>query len=268
MSELNAFTSEIALKQSNATKWQDKHVVHVGTGQCADGESAKVHLAFRQKVLRGDFPCLGAKAAVKRLSYRVGVYKTLGDPATTEGVCYDLDEYFVFRDTERARYKDLFTTFVAVFTDTHIDSERSFHDLLWQQLQMIHDLDSKHYPWDPRVASDVSSSNFSFSIGTCAFFIVGLNPCSSRLSRRFQWPALVFNPGPQFEQIRELGKHAAMKAAIRKKDIALQGAINPTLADFGEGNVALTYSGMNTQDTKLCPFRVAKSNETLRRQHS
>ena len=153
-----------------------------------------------------------------------------------------------------ARTKELFITFVAVFAKQPVANETEFHDLLWQQLQRLHNEDSKEFTWDKRVDSDIESENFSYSLGGTAFFIVGMNPQSSRISRRFNYPALIFNPGPQFEKIREIGIHESMKDSIRRKEIELQGCINPTLADFGHGNVALTYSGLHTDDISKCPF--------------
>lgn len=85
-------------------------------------------------------------------------------------------------------------------------------------------------------------------------FVVGLHPASSRLSRRFQWPTLVFNPRSQFERLRETGRFERLRGAVREREIALQGTLNPNLADFGEQSEARQYSGRATEQEWQCPF--------------
>ncbi len=220
----------------------------------ANEVSTKIHISVRNKVLGSDFPCVGGKAAIQRNAYRIGIYNQMGEAPSTEGLVHDLYNFFQFQDPAQCKSHNLFVTFIAVFPNTFTSSEAQYHDLLWKQLQMVHELDGQHYVWDPRVNSDIQSTEFSYSIGSCAFFVVGMNPHSSRFARRLEWPALVFNAGPQFEEIRDRGIHDQMKITIREREMELQGSINPTLTDFGEGNVALTYSGMNTNDLSRCPF--------------
>ena len=66
-----------------------------------------------------------------------------------------------------------------------------------------------------------------------ALFIVGLDPFSSRIARRFPWPAMVFNPHSQFRLMREQNTYSAMKSIVRERDFALQKSLNPNLGDFG-----------------------------------
>lgn len=250
----SSLRKKLGIAFSNATLWKDGKVLNAVTGTTADTAQAEMHLQFRNRVLGEDFPCVGGKSAIKGQAYKVATYGEMGSQEAADALLCDLDEHFRFFDGETSKARDLFITFAAIFPDTVVRDERHFHDLMWKQLQMLHNRDSEFYPWDQRVDSNIESDKFSYSIGEHAFFMVGMNPHSSRLSRQFACPAIVFNPGPQFEKIRELGIHASMKEAIRKRDVALQGSINPTLADFGEGNVALTYSGMDTKDINLCPF--------------
>ena len=119
------------------------------------------------------------------------------------------------------------------------------------QLQAIHDLDIKEHPWASDVSDDPGSADFSFSVASRAFFVVGLHPRSSRLARRAQRPTLVFNFHGQFEALRASGRYEKLQAAIRERDVALQGNINPVLARFGEASEALQYSGRASGG---CPF--------------
>jgi FPC/CPF motif-containing protein YcgG len=81
-----------------------------------------------------------------------------------------------------------------------------------------------------------------------------MHPASSRLSRRFHWPTLVFNPRAQFERLRAEGKFERLRALVRERDVALQGTLNPNLADFGERSEARQYSGRATEPGWQCPF--------------
>jgi len=90
--------------------------------------------------------------------------------------------------------------------------------------------------------------------GGRALFVVGMHPASSRLARRFRWPALVFNPRAQFERLRAEGKFERLRTLVRERDVALQGTPNPTLADFGERSEARQYSGRETEPEWRCPF--------------
>lgn len=133
-------------------------------------------------------------------------------------------------------------------------SEDQFDALMWQRLQAISDFDATLHQWDRRVSCDPSHSDFSFSIKEEAFYIIGLHPGSSRKSRRFKHPALVFNPHDQFEKLRETEKYSAMKDTVRKRDKAFSGSVNPMLADFGESSEAFQYSGRVYDKEWKCPF--------------
>lgn len=92
----------------------------------------------------------------------------------------------------------------------------------------------KAYVLDPGVSSDPASCEFSFSIAGRAFFIVGLHPSSSRISRCAPVPCLAFNFHDQFQLLRTSGKFEKMQRSIRTRDVALQGSANPALKSFGE----------------------------------
>jgi uncharacterized protein len=120
------------------------------------------------------------------------------------------------------------------------------------QLQAIHDLDIQEHPWASDVSDDPGSADFAFSVASRAFFVVGLHPRSSRLARRAPRPTLVFNFHGQFEALRASGRYEKLEAAIRERDVALQGYINPVLARFGEASEAFQYSGRAQGG---CPFQ-------------
>ena len=67
---------------------------------------------------------------------------------------------------------------------------------------------------DPSVSADPDNARFSFSFGGRALFVVGVHPQSSRLSRRFRWPAMMFNPRAQFERLRAEGRFDRLRDLV------------------------------------------------------
>jgi FPC/CPF motif-containing protein YcgG len=202
---------------------------------------------FRSFVLARSFPCVGAKSALSRERVEFEVCNRLGSRDSAEVLRNSLARF-------SAKHPEPSIdpiSFVAIFREP-VPGEDDFHQRLWTQLQAIHDLDIEEHPWASDVSDDPSSADFSFSVASRAFFVVGLHPHSSRLARRAPHPTLVFNFHDQFEAMRVSGRYTKLQAAIRERDLALQGDINPALARFGEASEALQYSGRVGGG---CPFR-------------
>lgn len=180
--------------------------------------------------------------------YQLNVYEVLGSRKTADALMTDLKNYIAHYDFES---KD-FESFIAVFPEAEVVSEIEFENLLWRQLQFLHDMDNSL--WDPTVSDDPNNPNFSFSIGGKAFYVVGLHPQASRMARRAPYPTLVFNLHFQFEKLREMGVYHKVRDKIRERDTALQGNINPVLQDFGEESEARQYSGRQVGQNWKCPF--------------
>jgi len=223
---------------------------HVRSGP-STGAAQRIQDAFREFVGDDRFPCLAAKGTVSRDDYELHVYGVLGSTTASNALAADLVPFA--RRTPSAGIR--LTAFIAVFTGRAPASEAAFERRLWMQLQRLHDRDDPAAGWDPTVSADPADPRFSFSFGGCALFVVGLHPRSSRHARRFRWPALVFNPHAQFERLRREGRFERLRDQIRERDIALQGAVNPNLADFGERSEAAQYSGRDTTaEPWRCPF--------------
>ncbi len=208
---------------------------------------------FERWIARPEFPCLGARAAVRQQRCSFHVYGPMGAPTTTTALADDLNLFVAGERTVPA-----FATFVAVFLDVMYESETAFESRLWEQLTQLNTIDSLQL-WDSTVNSDPTHPQFAFSFAGCAFFVVGLYPGSSRFARRFSWPVLVFNPHAQFDQLRADGRFISLRDAIRRRDLALQGSPNPNLADFGERSEARQYSGRATDNQWTCPFHPRKT---------
>jgi len=195
------------------------------------------------------FPCVGAKSALNKKRIELAEYASLTDPSVIADLCARLGSFA----RENPDPGAVPISFVATFAGP-VHDEATFERDLWKLLQAMHDHDRARFAWDPTVGSDPSGSDFSFSIAERAFFVVGLHPHASRLARRSPFPCVVFNFHNQFENLKASGKYQTMQAAIRSRDLALQGSINPVLARFGEASEARQYAGRAVEGAWRCPF--------------
>jgi uncharacterized protein len=199
--------------------------------------AALAHTAFRELVMRPEFSCLGAKAAFNENAYSFEAFPEMASPECTHALARSLSRFAHSEQLMDAK----FSSFVAVFHRPLELTEREFEIALWLQLRQLHRLDKSE--WDPQVSSDPDDPHFSFSFAGRAFYVIGMHANSSRVTRRFPWPTLVFNPHDQFERLRSEGKWKRMQTSIRARELAVQGSVNPMLADFGEQSEARQYSG-------------------------
>lgn len=199
-----------------------------------------------------EFPCIAAKAALARQQVKCLVADHMACPKDDKLI---LDFLYDFTDDYRSA-KDFYHSAAIIFKEPAVMPEELFDELLWQRLQGLSDLDAADYPFDKRVNNSPTSPKFSFSIKEEAFYIIGLHPNSSRKSRRFSYPTLVFNPHAQFEELRDINKYDMMKGAVRKRDIAYSGSINPMLEDFGMASEVYQYSGRKYDDVWQCPLKI------------
>ncbi|HMI57792.1 MAG TPA: guanitoxin biosynthesis heme-dependent pre-guanitoxin N-hydroxylase GntA [Gemmatimonadaceae bacterium] len=211
--------------------------------------AVEIEREFANFVGSDSFSCLVGKGVVHQNAHVVRVYPPLGTRAAAGALASDLN---AFAAAEHDPMK--LRAFVAVFPRFAPRTELAFEARLWAQLQWLHECDDPEAEWDPSVSDDADDPMFSFSFGGHAYFIVGLHAHSSRVSRSFRWPALVFNPHSQFGRLRGEGRFKRIQVAIREREIAVQGSLNPNLADFGERSEARQYSGRAVEDNWRCPF--------------
>ena len=252
----NPFDSALSRAGSNYCRPDGTHLLRAD-GTRPSPLTELVHHGFLALVLDEHFACVGAKAAMRQHGYRFGLYGALGSIGAAAGLARDL---FTFL-TERKTFDSAFVTYVASFSGPPPPNEISFERDLWTTLQQLHELDAPIHQWDRSVTTDPDDAHFSFSFGGTAFFVVGLHAASSRATRRFAWPTLVFNPHDQFERLRSTGQYERFQDVIRAADRALDGTSNPMLADFGERSEAAQYSGRKVEAAWRCPFHAARQKE-------
>ncbi len=215
--------------------------------------------AFVEHLEAGEFPCVGAKAALAQGGLQLAEFAALGTRSNDAPLLDQLAQFAGELDASDPTSSTV-QSFAALFEGPTDADERRFEALLWSQLQRLHTLDaSRGARWAPDVSTDPDSPQFSLSLGGHPFFVIGLHPGASRLARRFAWPALVFNSHRQFDRLRGDGRYAKMQAATRARDTALQGSINPNLADFGTAAETRQYSGREVGPEWRCPFHVMRS---------
>jgi uncharacterized protein len=233
--------------------WREDRLV-TAAGAATPGPVARfVHSQFRGLVLNHEFPCSAAHSSLYRGAYWFRVYDTMGSTGVTQQLAADLT-YVI---GERQAAPQPLATFIAAFDGPHVADEQDFERLLWRQLQALHDGDRE--PWDDTVSCDPADGRFSFSFGGTAFFVVGLHAASSRWSRRFAWPTLVFNEHRQFALLRAEGHFTRLRDTVRLRDERLQGDVNPMCTDFGDSSEARQYSGRAVDADWRCPLVVRPS---------
>jgi len=210
---------------------------------------------FFEFVEDASFPCVGSKLALARNAIQTHEFGHLGARAN-DAVLLDLLGDFADMVEATDPADTTVHSFVTLFEGPLDTDEPRFEALLWSQLQHLHELDVRRGTrWAADVSTDPDSAKFSLSLSGHPFFVIGLHPGASRIARRFTHPTLVFNSHRQFEQLRANGRYQKMQLATRDRDQALQGSINPNLADFGAAAEARQYSGRAVEAAWKCPFR-------------
>jgi FPC/CPF motif-containing protein YcgG len=206
---------------------------------------------FRTFITDRAFPCVGAKAALQRDGMRFIVARDFGSAWD------DLRVMPALLDLAKSYRADPepFQSLIVLFATGAPADEQSFEQGLWSRLQSLSDKDE----WlgqqgDPRVSHDPEDPHFAMSFGGEGFFVVGLHPRASRLARRFETPAMVFNLHGQFETLRADGRYERLRDAILERDLATSGSINPMLAQHGTSSSARQYSGRVVGGDWRCPY--------------
>jgi uncharacterized protein len=213
------------------------------------------YLAFLEQ---REYPCIAAKAALGKGHVQCLVVDDMDSAEEDDLIISFLYDFVDFYRRSNKPYH----TAAIIFKGPEIHQEKTFDDLLWKRLSALQTIDRTHFAHDPRVDADPSSAHYSYSLKEEGFFIVGLNPASNRLARRFRYPAIIFNPHAEFEKLRNNHKYEAMKTAVRKRDIHFSGSVNPMLTDFGEESEVFQYSGIQYDLSWQCPLKNSLNHDS------
>ncbi len=213
--------------------------------------------AFKKFLERRAYPCLGAKSALSRNALEYFCAQDICQPSEDQRITSRLQLF-----AANAQQDDVFLSIAVFFASSPHLSELEFEQALWRRLRAIHEIDRAHHGWDTRVSADSASRDFSMSVGSKGFFVVGLHPRASRLARRFQCPVIVFNLHSQFVQLRADGRYEKLSSTIIARDIMFSGSSNPVLANYGERSEARQYSGRRVEEDWVCPFPLRDEENT------
>jgi hypothetical protein len=216
-----------------------------------------IHEMLREHILSKKFPCVFGKSIFVKNQYIISFY----DSIKSEKSLLQLGEDLLrFKNEQKQKYSNKFSSFVSVFLDcSTINNEEEFDNSLWEALSFLNKQDQ--HDWDQSVSSNPADGNFSFSFGGRAYFVIGLNKYSTRLSRQFKYHVLVFNARYLFDKLRELGTMEKYRQIIRKRDINFQGYINQNLVNYSStDSEAKLYGGKHVDINWLCPFIPKKTH--------
>jgi uncharacterized protein len=216
---------------------------------------------FRDFLSDIDYPCLGARSVLRRSGLGVVVAPSLADLDAGDAltrICAALRAAATAAPPTGGVAS--FRSTAVVFGGPVPRTEEEFEEAVWSVLRRLAAVDTR--PWADQVSSDPGDSRFGFSFAGTAFFVVGMHPRASRRARRTPSPTLVFNAHAQFEALRTTGAFERMRDTIRRRDVRLQGSVNPMTADHGEVSEARQYSGRAVPEAWLPPSGAVRPRAT------
>lgn len=213
-----------------------------------------VHRDFENElkslVNRENYPCIAALKTLATQQFEIGFYGSLGKGQQSKKLANAL---LKFRDKQKET-GSLELSYFAVFPESAEMTEEEFENSLWEELSLLSQVPDIDQTWDPAFSDDPQDKNFCFSLGGTAFFVVGMHPHSSRLSRRMKYPTLVFNVYEQFKELDRRGRYRPMIQVNRKRDTSFQGDVNPMSEKYNDTWEAIQFSGRNNSENWVCPF--------------
>lgn len=199
------------------------------------------------------YPCVAAIKTMQQKDYLCGYYGRFGMADSWKSLRHDLQLYI---ERQKATGSDYFT-FWALFEKEDYISEDDFEAGLWKELSHLTSEEEKSRDW-LKDSTDPQDPKFTLNIAGESFFVVGLHPHSSRIARRFSRPALIFNLRRQFDSLRAANRFDHLKEVIRKREISLQGDVNPMVLKHDDKWESIQFSGKVNSDNWQCPFKFIK----------
>lgn len=205
-----------------------------------------------------NYPCIAAVQSFLKKDYIVGNYKNFGDGTHS----YELGLALLDFKKKQQSSKSPFMSFWAVFEDEREMDEAEFETRLWRELSFLTSHEEFTASWDPHFSKNPEDKNFCFSLDGSAYYVLGLHPHSSRLARRFPYPALIFNLYDQFRALmNDNNDFAKMVNINRRREELFQGNLNPMVEKYGETWESIQFSGRENPPEWKCPFQFALQRE-------
>ncbi len=210
----------------------------------------KIFEQLKQQIHNKNFSCLAAKKAFMGQKIFHYDFKNPFSWKEIEDFIIQLKEFV--HEQEGTFFKIVLCSFSYLL----IGDEEDFHAFTWQFLNKLHEVDIVNgNSWVPGYSYDTNNDNFAFCMSNKAFFVVGMHPKSSRISRQMTPPCIAFNLHEQFIALRERGDFYKFQKGTRKREERLQGSLNPNLSDHGNDSEAKQYSGIAWKSDLLIDFQ-------------
>lgn len=210
----------------------------------------KFEQAMKSLLMQKDYPCVAALKSFFKKDFRLKKYSGFGEEHQRPRLRRDLLDY----KADYLKSKSPYFTFWAIYENAAELSEEQFEQKLWRELSSLTSEELRAGDKDPNFSDDPEDKNFCFSLDGMAFFVVGLHPQSSRKSRQFPWPTLIFNVYEQFRQLEAQSLYQPMVKINRGRDLNFQGSANPMAVRHNDDWEAIQFSGKNNPDSWKCPF--------------
>ena len=111
----------------------------------------KIKAEFEDFIINKNHPCVMAQTVFSMDKVEFHTYENFGSKNTAGKILKDLKQYIENYDFE----SNEFLTFMAVFKGRKEYSEKQFEEMLWKQLDFLHEVDTE--AWDTAVSSDPSN---------------------------------------------------------------------------------------------------------------
>lgn len=206
-------------------------------------------LAIHALLSQTHYPCVGALSALRQGELRTEEFSGFGTGRSWRSLRRALESFL----REQRESGSLYLTFVAGFPGESAGDEEAFEAALWRELSFLSSVEDALADWGG-AERDPASPQFCLHLSGEKIFVVGLHPASSRLSRQFPFPALVFNLFGQFSALQALGKYDSMVKVNRARDLKFQGSVNPMAEKHGETWESIQFSGRENPARWKCPF--------------
>ncbi len=210
--------------------------------------------AIRELIQQKNYPCLAALKSLHQKDYQVGLYDKFGSAKSWRNLRNDL----LFFIQEQKKSQSIYLSFWAVFEPADF-SEDEFETALWNELSHLTSVENRPTDWNENNTSDPLAPEFRLSLDGVDFFIVGLHAKSSRKSRQFPYPTLIFNVFDQFEELERRNQYLPLVRANRERDQKFQGDVNPMVKRHGDQWESIQFSGRANPPDWKCPFRFIKT---------
>ncbi len=113
-------------------------------------DKIKIASELREFVASSNFPCVGAKAALRRHQLEILVAPDIRHGGSDKMITRRLQDFAIRHDAD----DKMFVSQAVIFQNDADLSEAAFETHLWQRLTSLHAIDRQDYQWDPNVDSD------------------------------------------------------------------------------------------------------------------